>query len=79
MTQVWMVRNSDTDIHLFNRFDHLETSVRITFSRCSNIKIETVRKPTKVTFTVTANYKGEPRNEIIVAHCLPVWTEPSHL
>ena len=79
MTQVWMVRNSDTDIHLFNRYEHLIPSVRITFGACDNVKIDINREVTKVTFTVTAKYKGEDRSETIVAQCLPVWTEPSHL
>jgi hypothetical protein len=79
MTQVWMIRNSDTDIHLFNRYEHLRPSVEISFSACSNVKIETVREPTTVTFTVSAELDGKPKNEVIVAQCFHVWTEPSHL
>lgn len=80
MTQVWMYRDSDTDIHLFNRFEHLEPSVRITYSRCTDVSV--------VVFDVTSDYiryKVTGKNaeqqfeEIILFKRLPVWTEPSHL
>jgi len=79
MTQVWMIRNSDTDIHLFNRYEHLEPSVRISYSACKDVVIETVRKPQEVHFDVSGLRDGEPFSETIHAVCFPVWTEPSHL
>lgn len=79
MTQVWMIRNSDTDIHLFNRFEHLEPSVRISFSACEDVQISITRQPREVYFDVTGRRKGEQFQETIHALCLPVWTEPSHL
>ena len=79
MTQVWMIRNSDTDIHLFNRFEHLEPSVRISYSSCKNVVIEITRQPREVYFDVSGEREDGPFNETIHAKCLPVWTEPSHL
>lgn len=79
MTQVWMVRNSDTDIHLFNRFDHLLPSVEISYSACKKVEISFSRQPSKVTFVVKGFRSDTPFEETIVADCYPVWTEPSHL
>jgi hypothetical protein len=79
MTQVWMIRNSDTDIHLFNRYDHLEPSIQVTYSRCEGVTWTTERSPREIKFTVTGKRDGKPFTETIIAHCLPVWTEPSHL
>jgi hypothetical protein len=79
MSEVWMVRNSDTDIHLFNRYEHLGPSVKISYSQCSFVNIEEKRDPRKTTFTVTGKRNGENFKETVIAHQYPVWTEPSHL
>lgn len=79
MTQVWMVRNSDTDIHLFNRREHLEPSVRISYSACEDVVIKPHYIAREAIFDVTGKRNGEPFTEQVVARCLPVWTEPSHL
>jgi len=84
MTQVWMVRNSDTDIHLFNRFEHLEPSVATSYSRCKDVSIKYKHDGMgNITFTITG-LRGEsgfeaPFEETIVAKRYPVWTEPCHL
>lgn len=79
MTQVWMIRNSDTDIHLFNRYEHLEPSVRISFSACENVQVGVRRQGRDAYFDVTGIRVGESFQETVHALCLPVWTEPSHL
>lgn len=88
MTQVWMVRNSDTDIHLFNRFEHLKPSVEISFCRCQEVKIEVEHQPIldgdvpllpTVKFHVTGKRDGVEFKATIAAQRWPVWTEPGHL
>lgn len=80
MTQVWMLRNSDTDIHLFNREAHLEPSVRISYSRCEDVVIKSIfTARNELVFTVTGKRNDEIFEDIITFKCLPVWTEPSHL
>lgn len=79
MTQVWMVRNSDTDIHVFNRREHLRPSVNISYSRCQDVSVVEDWSAREVVFTVTGKRDGEPFTDTIKAQCFPVWTEPSHL
>lgn len=81
MTQVWMCRNSDTDIHLFNRQDHLRPSVEISFSRCTDVTITEryVGHLNELIFEVKGKIEGLPFTEQVVFRRLPVWTEPSHL
>lgn len=85
MTQVWMIRNSDTDIHLFNRFEHLKPSVEISYSRCQEVVIKESWPSQdfrgKVIFTITGR-RGSDNSSFedkVIAIRLPVWTEPSHL
>lgn len=79
MTQVWMIRNSDTDIHLFNRREHLKPSVAISYSTCQDVGIAELWEPRKAMFTVTGKRGGVDFKEFVTATCFPVWTEPSHL
>lgn len=80
MTQVWMLRNSDTDIHVFNREAHLEPSVRISYSRCNDVVIKSeFTSGRELIFTVTGKRGEETFEDIVVFKCLPVWTEPCHL
>lgn len=79
MTQVWMLRNSDTDIHVFNRADHLLPSVRISYSACKDVTVDSVRRPHEIVFTVSGKRNGEDFSDVIVFKQLPVWTEPCHL
>lgn len=79
MTQVWMCRNSDTDIHIFNRREHLLPSVELSFSRCKDVKVEKKEEFRNVTYTVTGTRDDGPFEEKITFQCIPVWTEPSHL
>lgn len=79
MTQVWMLRNSDTDIHVFNRYDHLKPSVAISYCRCQDVQIVEHRDPRSSTFTVTGKRDGVDFTDTVTFMCLPVWTEPSHL
>lgn len=80
MTQVWMLRNSDTDIHLFNREAHIEPSVAITYSRCKDVVINRTHGMREITYTITGKRNGgEAFEDCLVFICLPVWTEPSHL
>lgn len=86
MTQVWMLRNSDTDVHVFNRFEHLEPSVRISYSACTNVEIDTIdHQSRKITFRVKgkrgAAFGDNPVHfeDLVVFECWPVWTEPCHL
>lgn len=79
MTQVWMIRNSDTDIHLFNRHEHLLPSVQISYSTCQNVSIEMQRSQDGTYFDVIGKRQNEDFHDTIFAKCLPVWTEPSHL
>lgn len=87
MTQVWMIRNSDTDIHLFNRREHCERSIGITYSRC-NVQIEQIENSVRrMVFSVkgtrpvqrVGGEDSEPVNDTLTFECWPVWTEPSHL
>jgi len=88
MTQVWMLRNSDTDIHVFNRFEHLLPSVKISYSRCIDVQIEqSERTSYEVTYRVTGKRVDKAQgeefftlfDETIQFKCLPVWTEPCQL
>lgn len=88
MTQIWMLRNSDTDIHVFNRFEHLLPSVKISYSKCLDVQIEqSERTSHEVIYRVTGkrvdNTQGEKFyisfEEQVIFKCLPVWTEPCHL
>lgn len=79
MTQVWMVRNSDTDIHLFNRHEHLEPSVRISYGACKDVVVTMQREVMGTVFTITGKRRDVPFEETIEAKCFSVWTEPCHL
>lgn len=79
MTQVWMLRNSDTDIHVFNRAAHLDESVKISYSRCEDVNINCVHSFNEITYTVTGKRNGESFEDCMVFKCLSVWTEPCHL
>lgn len=79
MSQVWMVRNSDTDIHLFNRAEHLKPSVEISYSRCTQVKIAERREGREIHFHILGKRQGIDFSETVIAYCYPVWTEPSHL
>ena len=80
MTQVWVFRNSDTDIHVFNRFDHIKPSIEITFSRCRDVTIEEIqRSGNLVVFEVKGNRDGQAFTDALNFQRLSVWTEPSHL
>jgi hypothetical protein len=84
MTQVWMLRNSDTDIHVFNRYDHLLPSVKITYSRCINVQIEQISHTSReVIYRIRGKRELEHTEadfeELCIFFCLPVWTEPCHL
>lgn len=79
MTQVWMIRNSDTDIHLFNRYEHLKPSVEISYSRCTEVIINERREDREVFYEVSGKRDGQWFNETVCFIQLPVWTEPSHL
>ena len=82
MKRIWMVKNSDNDIHFFDDDKHLEESVRITFSSCTEVYIEREQDSSmNVTFSVDFKRPGEEdlSTEVIVARCFPVWDSPSHL
>lgn len=88
MTQVWMLRNSDTDIHVFNRFEHLLPSVKISYSSCLNIQIEQLERSSyEVIYRVIGKRVDKAQgeefytsfDELVTFKCLPVWTEPCHL
>lgn len=80
MTQVWMLRNSDTDIHVFNREAHLMPSIRISYSRCKDVNIASeFTSSRELVFTVTGKRNDESFEDKLVFKCLPVWTEPCHL
>jgi hypothetical protein len=77
---VWMLYNSPTDIHLFNSEDHILPSVRITYSRCTDVKIESKREINDITYEVDfTTPDGEKKHEKLEFKCLPVWESPSHL
>lgn len=79
MTQVWMCRNSDTDIHLFNRREHLLPSVRISYSACKDVVIEMHDREDGIYFDVSGMRNNKPFAETIFFKRCPVWTEPCHL
>jgi hypothetical protein len=80
MTQVWMLRNSDTDIHLFNRREHLKPSIEISYSRCQDVTISIISETAQgVTFRIEGKRNGNKFDETIYFKRLPIWTEPSHL
>lgn len=80
MTQVWMLRNSDTDIQLFNRQDHILPSLRITFSACQNVNIiRSHATANELIYIVEAILDGKDIHERFEFQRLPVWTEPCHL
>ncbi len=88
MSQVWMIRNSATDIHIFEKREHLLPSVKFSYHGCKDVHIVEKNENTplpSVSFTVTGfrtkaqSEEGERFEEKIIAQCLPVWTEPCHI
>jgi hypothetical protein len=80
MSHVYVLINSDTDIHVFDKEEHLLLSVYITYSWCSDVNIvEAPFDPRYVTFTVTGTKDKQSFNDTITFHRLAVWNEPSHL
>lgn len=84
MTQVWMLRNSDTDVHLFARREHLEPSVSISYSTCKHVKIVQQAGSEYPADTVAYRVTGARDDsgwfdELVIFRRYPVWTEPSHL
>lgn len=74
--QVWIIRNSETDVHVFDRFEHLEPSVRISYHKKSELHVEVIRDQGTAKFRVS--YDGKVQDEII-AVMYPVWDAPCHL
>lgn len=84
MSHVYLLRNSDTDMHVFDKEEHLLPSVRISYSKAHQLKIEPGPFDMRyVTFKVSGTWDKEgvahPFEETITFHRLPVWDEPSHL
>lgn len=78
MSHVYMVYNSAKDIHVFERREHILPSVAISYCRCPGYSFTVKEGTGKDIHVSVTNAKGEEVTTI-VAMCLPVWTEPSHL
>jgi len=76
---VYMVVNSMTDIHLFEKNKDILPSVKISYHAVPNLTFKVEYDCLDVIVHVLnadgTPYQGTP----IRAKCIPVWNEPSHL
>jgi hypothetical protein len=76
---VYMVVNSVTDIHLFEKDEDILPSVRISYHKVPNLTFKVERDCLDVIVHVL-NADGTPYQTIPTrAKCVPVWNEPCHL
>ncbi len=77
---VYVLINSETDIHIFKNVCDLLPSIKITYSRCENVRIEQERDINDITFKVTGNHSnGDAILDKLTFKCIPVWESPSHV